>query len=281
MTKMQLVERVLRNFGAPMVKIELKTVHILDAIDYARDKFIKYASGAATHDTYFTIALEANKCIYDLPVGTTDVLSYDSGGSASGINTLFTVDNYLYSRGMFSLLGSFTDDYTLVSYHLAMDFMETLKKYTPDSYNFKYHPYTNQLEIQPAPPSGSSLTYTPRYVNELGVEVAGEETTIDSPGFILIRAAMLEGSTLSPTFAVEDAYDNFYGSLWIIDYATAYAKKTLGMIRRKFNSFGSLGNQGIALDGSELIAEANDEMERLMADLTGKEATMGYGILIG
>jgi hypothetical protein len=264
-----------------MIKIELKYQHIEDAINYSRDKYIKYASGNATQETFFTIALEANQCVYDMPVGVVDVRNYSSNGISSGINTLFTVENYLYSRGMLDGLINNSQGYELISYHIALDFLETLRRYTPDAYNFKYHPYTNQLEIHPAPPSGGSLTYTPTYLNDDGVEVAGEEVTIDSPGFILIEAMMIEGSTLSPTFSMEDAYENFYGSSWIIDYATAYAKKTLGMIRRKYQSFGSLGNQGIALDGAELISEANEEMERLMEDLTGRESYIGYGIIRG
>lgn len=281
MTKSQLAERVLRNLGHPMVKIELKYQHIIDAIDYARDKFIKYSAGQSTQETYFTLALEASQCLYDMPTGCVDVISYTSNGISSGINTLFTVENYLYSRGMLDGLINNGQGYELISYHIARDFLETLRRYTPDAYNFKYHKYTNQLEIHPAPPSGGTLTYTPTYLDEDGVEYAGDEITIDSPGFILIHAMMLEGSTISPSFTLNDAYENFYGSMWIIDFATAYAKKTLGMIRRKFASFSSLGNQGIALDGSELISEANEEMEKLMEDLTTKENYVGYGILMG
>jgi hypothetical protein len=281
MTKAQLVERVLRNLGHPMIKIELKYQHIVDAIDYARDKFLKHAVGNVSQETFFTMALEAGKCLYDMPVGVTDVLSYTSTGISSGINTLFTVDNYLYSRGMLDGLINNGSGYELVSYHIAMDFLETLRRYTPDRYNFKYHQYTNQLEIHPAPPSGGELTYTPTHIDENGDEVADTPITIDSPGFILLRTFMLEGSTFDPSFDREDLYENFYGSSWIIEYSTSYAKRTLGMIRRKFASFGSMGNQGIALDGSELISEANEEMERLNETLKNEYCYIGYGIEVG
>lgn len=279
MTKAQLAERILRSLGHPIIKVELDTTQIYDAIDYARDKFIRYATGNATQEVYFTMALSATQYLYDMPVGVTDVLSYSSNGISSGINTLFTVENYMYSNGMFDgLVKTYSSGYDLISYHIAMDFLETLHRYTPDEYNFKYHKYSNQLEIQPPPVSGGTLTYTPKYATEAGVEVAGEEVTIDSPGWILIRSMMLQGATTSPTWTANDTYENFYEGTWIIDFATAYCKKTLGMIRRKFAGFGSLGNQGISLDGGELISEANEEMERLMEDLTTKENYVGYGI---
>ena len=280
-TKTQLIERIKRRLGFPMIKVELDYSQMEDAVNYARSKFIKWAVGNATQEVYFTMALSATQYMYDMPTGVTEVISYESTGISSGINTLFTVENYMYSRGMLDGLVNSYEGYTLVSYHIARDFIDTLRRYTPDAYNFKYHKYTNQLEIQPPPVSGGSLTYTPKYATEAGVEVVGDEITIDSPGWILIRCYMLEGATSSPSFEVNDAYENLYDCAWIEDYATAYCKKILGMIRRKFASFGSLGNQGIALDGSELIGEADQEMERLMESLKVEESYIGYDISIG
>jgi len=281
-TKTQLIELIKRNLGYPMVKVELDYSQMEDAVNYARSKWIKWAVGNATQEVYFIMALSATQYMYDMPTGVTEVLSYGSNGISSGINTLFTVENYMYSRGMLDGLVSGYEGYNLISYHIARDFIDTLRRYTPDEYNFKYHKYTNQLEIQPPPVSGGSLTYTPKYATELGVEVLGDEITIDSPGWILIRCFMLEGATTSPSFEVNDAYENFYDGVgWIKDYATAYSKKMLGMVRRKFASFGSLGNQGIALDGSELIGEADQEIERLMEALKTEESYMGYDISIG
>ena len=92
---------------------------------------------------------------------------------------------------------------------------------------------------------------------------------------------MIQGSTTSPSWEINDSYEYIYDSTWVLDFATAYAKKMLGMVRRKFASFGSLGNQGIALDGSDLIGEADAEMERLSESLISKEVYEGYGIEIG
>jgi len=283
MTKTQLAEKIKRRLGYPMVKIELDYSQLTDAIDYARDKWVTWAAGNATQEVYFTIPLSAGQYLYDLPTGVTEVVSYESASSDSGgINTLFTLENYMYSNGLFdSLLNIGDAGYSLVSYHVARDYLDTLKRYTPDKYNYKYHRYTNQIEIQPPPASGGSLTYTPRSLNALGEEVLGQSVTIDSPGFILIRSYMIEGSTLDPAWANGDSDSDFYTSSWILDFATAYAMRMLGYVRRKYAQFGSLGNAGISMDGDSLISEANEDMSRLMEDLHLKETWVGYGIEIG
>jgi hypothetical protein len=216
--------------------------------------------------------LSAGQYLYDMPGGTVEVISYDDTSSSSGgINTLFTVDNYLYSIGMLQLLNPASEGgYSLISYHVARDFLETLDRYIVDSYNFKYHKTHNLLELQPPPASGNSF-------------VIGDYE-YDSPGFILIKSLMISGSTLDDAGLWEnlDSSDNdLYDSLWVLDYATALCKNTLGLIRRKFASFTALGNQGTSLDGDNLISEAKEEMERLMEELLNKETYYGGMIYMG
>jgi len=70
-TKKELAEKIKRRLGYPMIKVELHPRQIDDAIDYARDKFIKWAVGQATQETWFTVLLSAGQNFYDLPVGVT------------------------------------------------------------------------------------------------------------------------------------------------------------------------------------------------------------------
>lgn len=272
MTKTDLTEKIRRNLGAPMVKVELDTSQIWDAIDYSRSKFIKWAVGNATQETYFTMALSAGQNFYDLPVGVTEVVSYSSDGITSGINTLFTIENFLYNQGMYeAMLSTHSNAYTMVSYHIARDFLDMIRRYTPDIYNWKYHRYTNQLEIQPAPSSGNALSIT--YSD-------GTTGTIDSPGFVLVKAYMMEEASYD-NWAAGDTDTDFYTSTWMLDYATALCKITLGMIRRKFANFGSIGNMGISLDGDSLVSEGKEEKERLDESLKEEEVYEGLGIFIG
>ena len=256
-----------------MVKVELDPIQIYLAIDIARNKFIKWAVGQATQETFITIMLSASQHLYDLPVGVTEVVSYeDRAGTYGDINTLFTIDNFLYNQGMFNtLLNTTGDNYSIISYHIARDFLETVQKYTPSKYNYKYHRFTNQIEIHPAPPSGSSLSLT----ND-----AGEIVTVDSPGWILLRTFMIEGSSYND-WETGNADNNFYESDWIFDYALAECKIMLGRIRIKFSQFASIGNTGIALDGSDLISEGKEEKTELKETLMLEENWTGYPILIG
>jgi hypothetical protein len=54
LSKAELSEKIKRRLGAPVVKVELEDIQIYDAIDYAKDKWVKWAAGNATVDTYFT-----------------------------------------------------------------------------------------------------------------------------------------------------------------------------------------------------------------------------------
>jgi hypothetical protein len=273
--KTELADRIKRRLGYPMIKVELHDDQITDSINFARNKFIKFAAGQATQEVFFTMMLSAGQYLYDMPDGTVEVISYDSSASSmGGINTLFTLGNFLYSQGMFGLLnpGNSESGYSLIGYHIAIDFLETLHRYTPDSYRAKYHKAANILEIQPPPASGNYLTFT---------DDEGNDTTYDSPGFVLVRAMMIDGSTLPDWQGVDSLDSGVFESQWVEDYATARAKMVLGMIRRKFASFSALGNQGATLDGSDLVSEAKEEMAALEDKLRLEETYIGWPIIVG
>lgn len=286
-SKAELAEKIKRRLGAPVVKVELEDIQIYDAIDYAKQKWVKWGAGNATVETYFTVLLQANTNFYDLPVGVTDIVSYDDSGRGYGINTLFTVENFLYSRGAYDGIIWAGRGYGvgILDYHIAIDFLKTIDRYTPSVYNYKYHRYTNQLEVQPAPPSGNALEIT----NE-----SGQTITIDSPGFVLVRSYMMEGSqyggmetnqsksSWKRTGLYSGTSDtNFYTSDWIFDYALAECKIILGRIRSKFAQFNSIGNIGISLDGDTLLQEGIQEKETLEERLRLEEGNEGYGIIWG
>jgi len=280
-SKGDLADLIRRRLGEPVIKVELTTQQIFDAIDYAKQKWIKWGVGNSIVETYFTTLLLAGQNFYDLPIGVVDVVDYDDQGADYGINTLFTIDNFLFSRGVYDpIMWTGGYGYSLVSYHLALDFLKTIDRYTPSIYNYKYHKYTNQLEVHPFPPSGNVLTVE---------NTNGQPVDVDSPGFVLLRAYMIEGSHYggmetnpqTSTWKRGDSDENFYTSDWIFDYALAECKLVLGRIRSKFAQFNSIGNIGISLDGDALIQEAMTDKERLEETLRLEEGHEGYGIIWG
>lgn len=258
MKKNDLVEKIKRRLGAPTVKIELEDPTIIDNIDYSLQYYRKWAADNATQETFYTLMLSGGVSMYDLPGDVVEVVSYDVQ-SYGGVNQLFTMTNYMMNQGMFDqmLMRGAGSGYTVVSYHIARDFLETLKRYVIDAYTYKYHKYTNQLEIMPAPTVGESY-------------ITVGTTQYDSPGFILLRCYTLEGSD-------EDLYSN----IWVLDYATAMCKHSLGIIRRKFGSFQAIGNMNLQLDGDSLINEAKEEMEKLDIKLREEEGHAGSWIIQG
>lgn len=262
--KSDLAERIRRRLGAPLIKVELSEEQIEDSIDYARVKFIKWAVGQSTIERYYTLLLSAGQAFYDCPSTTTDILAYDHRVTGS-IHTLFTIENYLYNAGMYDqlMMRGGANNYTLLSYHIARDFLDTVRRYVVSSYGYIYHKYTNKIEILPTPPSGGTMTFT----------ISGSNTNMDSPGFILLKTMQIEGTD-------EDMYG---GSQWIFDYALALSKTTLGRIRSKFANYTAVGsNVGLSLDGDALLAEGQAEIEKLEETLRNEEVwDMTGEIMIG
>ena len=281
-TKSDLADLIKRRLGEPVIKVELTTQQIFDTIDYAKSKWIKWGVGNSVVETYFTTLLIAGQNFYDLPVGVVDVVDYDDKGYGHGINTLFTIENFIYSRGGYDgvLGGSRGYGSSILDYHLVIDSLKALSRYTPTIYNYKYHKYTNQLEVHPAPPSGSPLFVT---------DSNGVEIEVDSPGYVLLRSYMIEGSHYGgmevdqsqSSWKRGSSDENFYTSDWIFDYALAECKLVLGNIRSKFANFNSIGNIGIGLDGDSLLSQGQAEKERLEETLRLEEGHEGYGILMG
>lgn len=258
MTKNDLSEKIQRRLGAPMVKVELSEAQIYDNIDYTLQKFKKWAIGQGVQEHYFTLMLSAGVSEYDCPVGVTEVVEYETH-AAGTIHTLFTMENYLYNQGMYDqlLMRGASTGYTMVSYHIARDFLEAVKRYVVDSYNYKYHPYDNKLEIYPTPKVGSG-------------SLVIDGIAYDTPGFILVRSYKVEGDD-----------EDIYGNDWVLDYATALCKITLGNIRRKFANFNTIGNTGISLDGDALISDGREELEKLETRLMENEVWEGGYIIRG
>jgi hypothetical protein len=265
-----------------------------------------------------TLMLKDGKWLYDLPMGVIEVINYHdyqghSGGSnhtydRGGPQQLFSMDNAMYMGGFMNAnmggMGMGMQAFNLIGYESARQYMGMLEHYEYNEYHWTYHKSTNQLQISPFVPCDPDDAIT------LATDDTGDyriyenidcsspamtgETTFSSPGFVLLRTQMIEGASLPtyvpPTsgdiqntiFDIADSYlDWMYSETWIKEYVTALSMITLGRIRRKFSSFSALGNQGISLDGADLISEGTTEKDRLELELDEKHAYEGFGITIG
>jgi hypothetical protein len=265
MEKSELSEKIRRRLGYPLVKVELDPSQISDNIDHARRLFIKWAIGQATVDRYYTMILYGGVGTYNLASNVLDVLDYDISGMGT-VHQLFTINNYFYNQGMYDAVlfsGMSNSGYSLISYHIARDFLETVQRYVVSPYDYIYHRYSNQLEILPTPVTGGSLS--------MYVASSGTYVTVDSPGIILLRCSIAEGTD-----------ENLYDTLWVHDYALALCKISLGRIRSKFANFSAIGsNIALALDGDTLLQEGQSDIERLEETLRNEEVFDGYDISIG
>ena len=259
MTKRELINWIRRSLGEPMVKVELHDSQIEDCILQGRYEYVKWAVGNATEEVVFTVALSAGIDTYEMPSGVTEIVKVkEFDTSAQGINTLFSVQNYLYNQGVLSFLDN-VGSYSMIEYHMALEFIDLLDRYMPNYYTTRYDRISNTLRLRPTP-----------------------ELDNINVGYLIIHSYMIRGTTEETFGPITDSvYNSLWESNWLREYSLAKAKKRLGLIRRKFANFSSIGNEGISLDGDSLVSEADQELERLEEKLKLEESYEGLGIVIG
>lgn len=164
-----------------------------------------------------------------------------------------------------------TSGLTLLSYHMALDFIEVIRRYTTSGFQWTFDEYDKILTLNPVPDHENNWRYNPD---------TGKQELIDSPGYILLHVKQLIGAG-KDNFDPEKAYFKIFNQEWLKWYTLALCKITLGMIRRKFSSFSSIGNTGIQLDGDSLVSEGKEEKERLEDQLQTREQWEGFGIITG
>ena len=331
-TKQQLINKLIRGLGGSMVKVELCIEDFTDAINMARDYYITFAVGNATQEVYFLLMLEAGRYIYDLPVGITEIVKYHDhfgnmlggyDGAACGYNPLWYTgpeqgNTSFFSQGNDPFMGALgggmgggvtTDGgmagspYTFVDYYNSMSYINMMHNLRPNKYLWKYHRSTNQLELHPTPECGNTLTKTTPSGDIYNTPSAAypcpsgkyKDEVFDSPGYVLLRAYVIEGSSLPTYIPAPSAdvgcsmYDQIsqttmewlYSHPWIYKYSLAILKQRLGLIRRKFASSSVMGGSSISLDGDALYSDGTTEMQALEEEIDLKWSFTGYGIYLG
>jgi len=230
MKKSKLREKILRRLGYPLVKIELTEEHVNDAIDEAKGKYVDFATGKATEQSYYVLPVSAGTAIYELPETVHSVIRTDVPDAlktGSYLNDTF-ITYYTLPLGnqQFSDVYDVINNVDIVSTVYVNSFLALLDHFSVSKYLFDYHDLQNQLWITPVPKD--------------------------------------DFYTLLKVFSVVPE-EILYDQTWICKYATAVAKKFLGEIRSKYSGINLPG--GGTLNGERLISEANEEMMNLVEDL--------------
>ena len=177
MIRTEFRDLIRRKFGWPIVNVEVDDQHIDDAIRLALQRYERFAIDNATQETWMTVMLSGGQQFYSMPPGTTEIESVEDSGRAGGINTLFTIDNFLYNQGAFNFF-AMSSGYSMVTYHITLGFLETLRRYSPSKYRYKYHKGSNLLEVNPSPDKNQTLFLT-------------DGTSAISPGWALLKTFLL------------------------------------------------------------------------------------------
>lgn len=159
----------------------------------------------------------------------------------------------------------------MLSYHLALDFLEVIERYSSSNFQWSYDNFENKLILDPAP------KHSLRPVTN---KETGQQEMKDSPGWILLNMIQHIGAG-RPGFNINNAYYKLFNQEWLKWYTLALCKIILGTVRGKFDSFSSIGNSGIQLGGSEMLSQGKEEKEKLEEQLKTTECWGGYGIMTG
>jgi len=227
-----LKKRIKYRLGWPQLKLEIQHDQIVEQIKYAIRWYYKFATGTSSYKQWLLFWLIPGQKWYTLPDEVITVTDYSLDTSLSGINTLFTLENYLWNYGFLNFFDIQRGQFSLLSYHLVLDYIETLKRYVTGKYHYQYVEWRKQLYVEPSPDS--------------------------------TQLSMIECVTKVPE-------DYMYSSLWIEDYAAARCKLIIGEIRSKFSG-ALLPGLGSPLNGPEMKSEARAEIEILEKRLRSEES---------
>ncbi len=233
--------------GDGMIDVELDPVHYETALNRALSVF-RQRSDNSVEESYIFLNLQPDVNEYILPQEVQQVrqIFRRSIGSRTGGGqggTVFEPFNLAYAN---TYLLSSTNMGGLLTYELFAGYQELVGKMFGSFINFTWHPESRKLVIQQRPRTEESV--------------------------------MLQAYNTKPdTIIIQDVYSG----QWIKDYALANCKMMLGQARSKFGQIA--GPQGGGqLNGTALISEAQQEMEKLVDDLMKLvPGGSGYTFIIG
>jgi hypothetical protein len=245
--KQKIFDYIYVMLGGHMVDVELDPIHYETALQKAFAKY-RQRGDNSVEESYIILPLEVDQNEYILPKEVIEVrqLFRRSVGSRTGGGeggTLFEPFNLAYSN---TYLMAGTKQGGMLTYELFAQYQELLGRMFGSYIEFKWNPATKKLTILQRPHAQEEvLMYVYNY----------------RPDIQLLN--------------------DYLAAQWIKDYALATCKSILGEARSKFPTIAGPQGGG-ALNGQDLKAEAQNELEKLENDLALQIAGgRGYGFIIG
>lgn len=232
--------------GDSMIRVGIQPENLELAIDIAVSIY-RQRSSNSVDERYAFLELQPRQSDYYLD-GVKEVvkiLRQGVGGVGSGAGVSFDPFGAAFINQTSTGLGNPTTG-GLLTYHLYSSFVSTVGRLFGSEIAFTYNSQTHQLNI----------ARSPRGVETVLLHVFVDKTE-------------------------DEIITGDYSGPWIRDYATARAKMMVGEARAKFGNIpGPQG--GSTMNGAEMKAEAQAEMERLINELKlGADQSMGLGFIIG
>lgn len=245
--KQQVFDYVHAMLGGGMIDVELDPIHYETALSKALAKYRQRSDGSV-EESYVALTLVEDQNDYILPGEIIEVrqLFRRSVGSRTGGGdggSIFEPFNLAYTN-TYLLAGSGMGG--LATYDFFAQQQELVGRLFGSFIEFKWNTVTKKLTILQRPRAGETilmLVYNYRPDNQL--------------------------------------LSDYMAKQWIKDYTLAACKYMLGEARSKFATIA--GPQGgTSLNGADLKAEAQAEMEKLDAEVgLAMAGGNGYGFLIG
>jgi hypothetical protein len=216
--------------GDGMVEVELDPAHYELALDRALNHY-RMRSSNSVEESYMFLELIQDQNEYRLPdeVITVRQVFRRAIGSRSGIGaggTLFEPFNLAYTN-TYLMSGSMMGG--LATYDAFAGYQKLVGRMFGSYIEFLWKPTSHLLDILQRP------------------FAQGEQILVQCynyrPDWVLLQ--------------------DIYAKQWLRNYTLAVSKQMLGQARSKFASIAGPGSGGITLNGTALLAEAKEELEKL------------------
>lgn len=226
----ELIKEIELSLGGQMVDVELDPEHYNLAVDRAVQRLRQRTDGSM-EESYLFLTLQPDTQEYQLPDEVQEVRAIHRRGVATNSTSISSFDPFEGAFSQMYLMQSGRSG-SVATWEFFSSYQETIARVFASAVNFTWSPGSRTLTV---------IKHT-RVPEEVVVHVFNQKPEIS-------------------------LFKDPYTAPWIRDYALAQAKMMLGTARGKITSGLPGPNSTITLDGEQLKAEAQQEMERLDEEL--------------